>query len=269
MARSARVRPGQLIAIDGVLAPPELAAESDPDVPVEVVFSDDHVIVVDKAPGQVVHPGAGNRTGTMVHGLLARFPEIAAVGEPDRPGVVHRLDKGTSGVLVVARTAAALESLTGQLAERTVDRRYGALVHGRPDADRGIIDAPLGRSDRDPTRITVRDDGRPARTSYVVEASWSDPAVSLVTCVLETGRTPQIRVHMAAIGHPVVGDGKYGGARQDLGLDRPALHAAELAFDHPATGKRVAFSSPWPDDLRLVVGRFGEPADGVLPSWMG
>jgi 23S rRNA pseudouridine1911/1915/1917 synthase len=232
--------------------PAVTAAEPDVDVP--VVFVDDDVIVVDKPPAMVVHPGAGNAVGTMVSGLLARFPELAGVGESDRPGVVHRLDKGTSGLLVVARTPRAYESLVAQLSARTVERTYLALVWGHPEPATGVVDAPIGRSRRDPTRMAVSSTGREARTRYEVRQRFTQPIdASLLECRLETGRTHQIRVHLGAIGHPIVGDPRYRGARASFPAPRPFLHAHALAFAHPATGERVAFSSPLPDDLAAVL----------------
>ena len=172
---------------------------------------------------------------------------------------MHRLDLGTSGALAVARTQVAYDSLVAQLADRSVGRRYQALAWGRFEAAKGVVDAPVGRSPRDRTRMAVVGSGRPARTGYEVSASWATPEVSLVTCTLETGRTHQIRVHLSAIGHPLVGDGTYGGERSGLVLDRPFLHAAHLAFDHPVTGERLEFESPLPDDLREILDRLGEP----------
>jgi 23S rRNA pseudouridine1911/1915/1917 synthase len=185
---------------------------------------------------------------------------VASVGDPARPGIVHRLDRGTSGLLVVARSPRAYASLTDQLARRRVERRYLALVRGHMPAPAGVIDAPVGRSARDRTRMAVAAGGRSARTRYEVVAAFDEPEpLSLVACRLETGRTHQIRVHLAAVGHPVVGDDRYGGRRL-LGLDRPFLHAAELAFTHPATGEQVRFSSPLPPDLQAVLDRLR--ADG-------
>lgn len=264
-SRSLRVRTGQRIVIEDSISAPDPMPAADPSVDVRLLHVDDDVLVVDKAPGQVVHPGAGHSTGTIVQGLLARFPEIASIGEPFRPGVVHRLDKDTSGVFVVARSERAFDSLSRQLEERTVQRRYLALVWGVPAADRGIVDAPIGRSARDPTRMTVRDDGKSARTRYRVEASWRSPDVSLVGCTLETGRTHQIRVHLSAIGHPVVGDHKYGGARDPLEPGRTALHAAELGFEHPVTGAPVHFSSPLPPDMARLVEQLGPTEHGTSP----
>jgi 23S rRNA pseudouridine1911/1915/1917 synthase len=265
---SHRIRPGSLVSIEVPYAPKAetvLVAESG--VRVSVVWSDADVIVVDKPAGLVVHPGAGNRTGTLVHGLLARFPDLAALTQPtgpaderDRPGIVHRLDKGTSGLLMVARNPPARAALVAQLASRQVGREYVTLVRGTVDADSGLIDAPLGRATRDPTRISIQAGGRLARTRYQVEARFDQPVPStLLRCRLETGRTHQIRVHLASIGHAVVGDERYGGKGVDgwrpLPPGRPFLHAAVLAFDHPVTGERRSFSSALPEDLLTVLGR--------------
>jgi len=206
------------------------------------------VLVVDKQAHLVVHPGSGVRGATLVNGLLAMVPEIESVGEPDRPGIVHRLDKGTSGLLMVARTDLAYESLVRQLAMRTVLRVYQSVVHGLVEAESGLIDAPLGRSPRDATRRAVVADGRPARTRYEVLDRLSGADCSVVACRLETGRTHQIRAHLSAIGHPVVGDDRYGG-RAVAGLDRPFLHAAELGFEHPDSGELLQFASALPADL--------------------
>ena len=234
----------------------DVVLEPEPEVQVPVVFEDEHVIVVDKPPALVVHPGAGNDRGTMVAGLLARYPQLAGVGQPERPGVVHRLDKGTSGLLVVARTEGAYESLVEQLSSRSVTRLYTALVWGHPDPPTGLVDAPIGRSRKDPTRMTVAADGREARTGYEVRASFTEPIeAALLECRLETGRTHQIRVHLAAIGHPIVGDPRYRGARAKFPAPRTFLHAHRLSFDHPATRERVTFESPLPDDLAAVLAR--------------
>jgi 23S rRNA pseudouridine1911/1915/1917 synthase len=239
----------------------DAAPGPDPSVEVRTVLVDDEVIVVDKQPDMVVHPGAGHSSGTLVGGLLARFPELAGVGDPERPGIVHRLDRDTSGLLVVARTPRAYESLVAQLSARTVERRYLALVAGHPDPARGLVDAPLGRSPRQPTLMAVRADGKEARTRYQVLERFADPSpVALVECRLETGRTHQIRVHMRAIDHPIVGDPRYGGGRTRVACPRPFLHAADLAFVHPATGERVAATSPLPDDLRSVLAGLGPVA---------
>ena len=246
--RARRVAEGDVVEIELPPAGDDRPAP-DPSVDVAVVDADEHVIVVDKPAGLVVHPGAGQHEGTLVHGLLARFPELAGVGEPTRPGIVHRLDKGTSGLLVVARTPVALASLSGQLKARTVERRYLALVLGAVAEQRGVVDAPVGRSARHPTRMAVSTRGRPARTRYEVRERYSDPvAATLLECRLETGRTHQIRVHLAAIGHPVVGDTRYGRV-QALPMNRPFLHAYRLSFEHPGDGARRAYESPLPTDL--------------------
>jgi 23S rRNA pseudouridine1911/1915/1917 synthase len=231
--------------------------EADDSVAFGVVFADDAVVVVDKPAGLVVHPGAGNREGTLVNGLLARFPDLAALSghagaDGDRPGIVHRLDRGTSGLLVVARTARAYDGLVDQLTDRRMGRRYRALVLGALESPRGVIDAPVGRSPRAPTRMAVTRRGRPARTHYEVDRLLpSSPPTSLLRVSLETGRTHQIRVHMAAIGHPLVGDDVYGRGRgwPHAELGRPFLHAAELRFDHPVTGVPMQFASDLPADL--------------------
>jgi 23S rRNA pseudouridine1911/1915/1917 synthase len=254
--RSARVHDGDRVVVQTGELGQVVALEGDPSIPLEIVHSDADVVVVDKQAGIVVHPGAGNDSGTLVHALLARFPEMAEVGGEDRPGIVHRIDKGTSGLLVVARTPAAYESLVAQLAARSVEREYRALVWGIPEATQGLVDAAIGRSGRDPTRMAVSQRGKAARTRYEVLEGFERPApTALLSCRLETGRTHQIRVHMAAIGHPVVGDGRYGGDRENLPCPRPFLHAARLGFEHPATGEWLAFDSPLPADLSGVLDR--------------
>ena len=266
VAHSRKVRAGERLSVTGsVTATARTIPDADPGVSVPVLWSDATVIVVDKPAGLVVHPGAGNRTGTLVHGLLARFPDLAVLAEAsgtsderERPGIVHRLDKGTSGLLMVARTAVGRAALTAQLASRQVGREYVALVAGIVEADSGLIDAPLGRATSDPTRIRIQAGGRQARTRYRVDARYDLPGpATLLQCRLETGRTHQIRVHLASIGHPVIGDERYGGKVVDgwptLPPGRQFLHAAVLAFDHPVTGERLSFSSPLPDDLLNVL----------------
>lgn len=262
--RSRRLAVGEEL---DVVVPPVADAAPRPEAGVEftVVFVDDLVIVVDKPAGLVVHPGSGTPSGTLVNGLLSRFHDMAAQSWPDphRPGIVHRLDKGTSGVLVVARTPAALAALAAQLRARSMERAYVALVWGHVEAAAGVIDAPLGRSVRDPLRMAVRVDGRRAVTRYDVLARYDRPAkLTLVSCRIETGRTHQIRVHLSAIGHPVVGDDRYDGGKALRargaspapvpGPRRPFLHAASLGFDHPLTGQRCSFQVPLAPDLEIV-----------------
>ncbi|MBW3614586.1 MAG: RluA family pseudouridine synthase [Actinobacteria bacterium] len=254
-SRSRRVAEGDVVEVDvpEPAAPPVLVADRAGSAP--VVHADDDVIVVDKPAGVVVHPGAGRGEATLVQRLLVDYPELAGLpaagaGEADRPGVVHRLDAGTSGLLVVARSPRAYHSLVAQLAARSVERRYRALVLGHVEAAGGVVDAPIGRSEGDPTRMAVNTAGRPARTRYEVLGRYHHPVPTTeLACRLETGRTHQIRVHLAAIGHPVVGDARYGGSRPVLSLERPFLHATRLAFDHPSTGERLVFDSPLPPDL--------------------
>jgi 23S rRNA pseudouridine1911/1915/1917 synthase len=254
VAKSHRLHRGAVVEL---LAEPEPQAppRADAAVRVDVRYADDDVLVVAKPAGLVVHPGAGHPGGTLVNGLLALAPEIADVGDPMRPGIVHRLDRDTSGLMVVARTARAYDALVAQLAARAVERRYLVLVWGRMSAPRGIIDAPIGRSSARRTRMAVRDAGKPARTRYEVRADYDVPQCSLLECALETGRTHQIRVHLAAVGHPVVGDGAYGGVRPQLRLDRPFLHAARLAFAHPVSGERMEITDALPGELQAVIDR--------------
>lgn len=256
--RSRRLSEGDEVRVPAL--EPEGATVPQPDVEVDldVVHEDSDVIVLDKAAGVVVHPGAGQPHHTLVSGLLARFPEIASVGEPERPGIVHRLDRDTSGLLVVARSERAREGLVAQLAARTVERRYDALVWGHLATPSGMIEAPIGRSVRHPTRMAVTARGREARTSYEVVVTFDDPVdASRLACRLHTGRTHQIRVHLAAIGHPVVGDRLYGGVRPTLDVPRQWLHAAVLGFDHPVTGQAMRFESPLPADLVVPLGGLG------------
>ncbi|NBP18437.1 MAG: RluA family pseudouridine synthase [Actinobacteria bacterium] len=254
VAGKERVQQGQTITVDVSQAPgPELPAAQAGGA-VDIVHEDESVVVVNKAAGIVVHPGAGNPDGTLVNFLLDLYPEMASAGDPMRPGIVHRLDAGTTGLMVVARTAAAYDSLVAQMTARSVTRVYSALVWGIPASVNGVIDAPIGRDHRDVTRMAVVVDGRASRTHYALEQSFHTPReASLLECRLETGRTHQIRVHLASIGHPVVGDAQYGGARAGIRAGRPMLHARELAFDHPRTGERVSFQAAAPADFAAVV----------------
>jgi 23S rRNA pseudouridine1911/1915/1917 synthase len=223
--------------------------------PLEIVFEDEHLLVVDKGPGLVVHPARGHREDTLSQ-LLA---PLAAGGEPERAGIVHRLDRDTSGLLVVSRSQEAHRRLQAALASRRIEREYLALVEGRPPARTGTIEAPIGRDPRVRTRMAVGGAGaREARTHFALERAL--PGTSLLRLRLETGRTHQIRVHLQAIGHPVAGDPEYGTPGL-LGLERQFLHATRLAFDHPITGERVEVSSPLPEDLEQALAR-AEAAEG-------
>ena len=266
VAGSRRVKKGDLLETDLEPLAEEGAGSLRPAAPGEVryrvVYDDEAVIVVDKPPGVVVHPDAAHRSGTLVAGLLAVYPELAELpklgcGMADRPGIVHRLDKDTSGLLVVARTPDSYRSLTSQLAARSVSRTYLALSCGALESEAGVVDAPIGRSLRDRTRMAVAVGGRPARTHYRVLATYLEPLeATYLELRLETGRTHQIRVHLAAIGHPVIGDARYRGDRHRSGCARPFLHATSLGFVHPLTGSQVVFSSPLPGDLASVLERF-------------
>jgi 23S rRNA pseudouridine1911/1915/1917 synthase len=252
--RSVKVRAGQVVEVDTSELGIVEAVEPDPSIALTVVHEDPDVVVVDKPAGLVVHPGSGNPDGTLVNAAVARWPELAEVGDPARPGVVHRIDQGTSGLLVLARTQAAYDGLVAQFSAREVEREYLTLCWGALEPTQGMIDAPIGRSPRDPTRMAVTNTGREARTRYEVLERFTHPAdLSYVACRLETGRTHQIRVHLSAIGHPVVGDRQYGGDRQNLPCPRPWLHAARLGFVHPVTGERLAFSSEIPPELAEVL----------------
>ena len=224
--------------------------------PLRIAFQDEHLIVVDKGPGLVVHPARGHREDTLSQ-LLA--PLIAG-GEPERAGIVHRLDRDTSGLLVVSRSQEVHRRLQAALAGRKIEREYLALVEGRPPARTGTIEAPIGRDPRIRTRMSVGGAGaREARTHFTLERALA--STSLLRLRLETGRTHQIRVHLQAIGHPVVGDPEYGTAGM-LGLERQFLHAARLAFEHPITGERVEVTSPLPADLQGALERAALDATG-------
>ena len=236
-----------------VLVPEETSPYplADPKVSFQIVHEDDAFFVVNKPAGLVVHPAPGALYGTLVNGLLHRDPKLSCVGDPLRPGIVHRLDRDTSGLLIVARTQDAYDYFVGALAEHAVERTYLALLYGHLADDSGVIDASIGRDPRQRTRMAVRRDGKPARTAFTVLQRIHEPAaMSLVRCRLETGRTHQIRVHLAAVGHPVVADGTYAPRRASAGVKRTFLHAAALRFEHPVSGEHIEFHAPLPGDLR-------------------
>ncbi|HEX6738565.1 MAG TPA: RluA family pseudouridine synthase [Vicinamibacteria bacterium] len=256
-----RLRAGQRVSVE--VPEPEPARPRPEDIPLVVVHDDAQLLVIDKPAGLVVHPGAGRASGTLVNALLHHVRDLSGVGGVLRPGIVHRLDRGTSGLMVVAKDDAAHRGLARQFADRTVEKEYLAVVLGVPARREGVIEAAIGRDPVRRQRMSLRAPrGRAARTSYRVLEAFDGAA--LLRLRIHTGRTHQIRVHLAGLGHPVVGDTTYGGgrvpasrraaAREALAaLTRPALHAARLAFDHPATGQRLAFESPLPPDLAELV----------------
>jgi 23S rRNA pseudouridine1911/1915/1917 synthase len=254
---STPVRAGQSYSVD---VPPAQESTLEPEpLPLRIVFEDADVVVLDKPAGMVVHPGAGHRGGTIVNALLHHVKDLSGIGGELRPGIVHRLDRGTSGLMVVAKNDAAHQELARQFEDREVDKEYVALVWGVVQAGRRI-DAPIGRDPGDRQKMSTR--ARRAR-SAVTRVTWARhfKGVSLLKVAIATGRTHQIRVHLSAIGHPIVGDATYGGVHRrvpnDLRsvqrLERPFLHAARLAFTHPTDGRRVEFDSPLPPDLESVV----------------
>ena len=242
-----KLAPGDRISV--FLPPPSPQPLTAEPIPLDVVFEDEHLVVVNKPRGMVVHPAPGHAGGTLLNALLHRYPEMAGVGGAARPGIVHRLDKETTGLLVVARSRAAYDGLVAQLKAREVSRVYLALVHGHPPADQGSIDAPIGRHPENRQKMAVVEKGgRPAVSHFRVVERFKGYA--LLEVRLETGRTHQIRVHMAHIGHPVAGDRRYGAPKSSLFPDGQALHAARLAFIHPVTGEALWFSAPLPEDFQ-------------------
>jgi 23S rRNA pseudouridine1911/1915/1917 synthase len=257
------LRSGQSVR---VTVPAPVAAEPQPeDIEVAVVHEDGHLIVVNKPAGLVVHPGAGTAGGTLVNALLRHVHDLSGVGGVLRPGIVHRLDKGTSGLLVAAKDDETHRALVRQFAGRTVEKEYLALVLGVPARAAGEVDSPIGRDPVHRQKMSVRAPrGREARSSWRIEERFDGAALLRVR--IHTGRTHQIRVHLASIGHPVAGDATYGGTRTPssrraasrealLSLERPALHAARLAFTHPASGERLSFEAPLPAELLAVLER--------------
>ncbi|MEZ5614297.1 MAG: 23S rRNA pseudouridine(1911/1915/1917) synthase RluD [Rhodocyclaceae bacterium] len=241
---------GERVAI-AAMTLPEDAAQQPEAIPLAIVFEDAHILVVDKPAGLVVHPGSGNWQGTLLNALLHHAPHLAGI---PRAGIVHRLDKDTSGLLVVAKTLEAQTDLVRQLAARSVKRLYLALAHGRVVRD-GVVDAPIGRHPVRRTRMAVVGSGRAARTHYRVLERFT--RATLLECALETGRTHQIRVHMTQLGHPLVGDPVYGPRRKAqtalADFPRQALHAWRLALTHPATREEVAWEAPLPDDFSALL----------------
>ena len=244
----------QVVLPDAVASPTVLPEP----IALTVVYEDDDLAVIDKPPGLVVHPGAGNQTGTLVNAILSRWPEIGEMTyEPKRRGIVHRLDKDTSGLILVAKNARALNRLMRQFRDRSVEKHYLALLERAPRTPTGRVDVPLMRDPNDRTKMAARRGGRPAVSEFRIIERFEDEPV-LVEVKLLTGRTHQIRVHMAFIEAPIVGDITYGNRRQKLGLRRQFLHAAHLCFDQPTTGERLCFESPLPADLQAALTKLRE-----------
>ena len=267
-SKQQRVRAGQTVEVQ---APPAAPAPAPPPPLPPVRYEDEHLLVVAKPAGMVVHPGHGRPDGTLVDALRGAGVALATAAGDERPGIVHRLDRDTSGLLVVAKTDAAYTGLVAALKRRQVSRRYLAFVQGVPKVRRGRIEAPLARAATDRTRFTIREDGKPAVTRYVVvDEAVADAAgqrVALLACALETGRTHQIRVHLTALGHPILGDTTYRGSAplaDRLAVPRMALHAGRLAFAHPVTGAEVAVDEPLAADLAAVQEAL---ALQVPPAW--
>jgi 23S rRNA pseudouridine1911/1915/1917 synthase len=259
------VRKGERIEAD---VPSPVAPSAKPEaIPIRLYYDDPDLCVVDKPAGMATHPAPGSPRGTLVNALLAALGPLPAINGVLRPGIVHRLDKGTSGLLVVAKSERAMRALSAAMASRMIHREYDAVVWGRPPSRSGTIDAPIGRDAALRTKFAVTARGRSAVTHYLLKERFSveDPErvrrtskrleLALLVLKLETGRTHQIRVHCAAVGIPIVGDPLYGGGRPRLGVQRQMLHAARLRFDHPVTGKALTFTSPWPEDFAGLVER--------------
>jgi len=265
---SYRPEPGEVVRVE--IPEVEKRTVSGEDIPVTVVYEDESLLVVDKPAGMVVHPAPGNWSGTLVNALLGRGGGLSTEGDPQRAGMVHRLDKETSGLLIVAKTDRAHRILSAALAARRVVRRYALMTWGHLSADTLTIDKPIARDPRDRKRMAIVNKGRPAKTDLIRLARFD--AGDLLRAHLHSGRTHQIRVHLASIGHPVMGDDVYGGGggRRVAGLPakRHFLHAAWLAFNHPMTGAPLDFRSPLPEDLRhslsVIAGEHALPA-GVDP----
>lgn len=236
-----------------VVIPEVKAMEAKPEnIPLDILYEDTQVIVVNKPRGMVVHPATGNYTGTLVNALLEHCNDLSGINGTIRPGIVHRLDKDTSGVMVAAKTDQAHLSLAKQIKDRTASRRYLAIVHGNIKEEQGVINAPIGRDPNDRKKMAVTfTNSKTAITNFHVTQRFGE--YTLVECKLLTGRTHQIRVHMTYIGHPVVGDPKYGSAKSRFSIQGQALHSTELTFEHPTTGQKLLFSAPVPADMQDIL----------------
>lgn len=266
------VRPGERVTFE---IPPAEPSDLEPeDIPLDIRFEDEHLIVLSKQAGLVVHPAQGHWTGTLVHALLAHSKELGSLAGEDRPGIVHRLDKDTTGLMMVAKTDAAQAALSDAIKIRAVSRRYLTLVHGYIAPDTGLVDGPIARHPKDRMRMAVVDSpqSRQSVTSFRVlerfTAGAHDDGFTLVECRLHTGRTHQVRVHMAFINHAVVGDPLYGrrNIKADLGLERQFLHAYRITFEHPVTGETIDLADRLPKDLRSLLDSIEDLSMGRTPG---
>ncbi|RQD72956.1 MAG: RluA family pseudouridine synthase [Candidatus Syntrophonatronum acetioxidans] len=245
-----RVKGGDVVEVE---LPPLSKIEVEPqDIPLDILYEDNDVVVINKPPGMVVHPAAGHYSGTLVNALLFHCKNLSGVGGKLRPGIVHRLDKDTSGVLIAAKNDHAHNFLSRQLKERTMKREYLALVHGRIEENRGIIDAPLGRHPRDRKKMAVTE-GRARKAVTHFDVLERFRGITFLKLKLETGRTHQIRVHLSYIGHPVLGDSQYGKRKQPFNLSGYALHAQTLGFIHPTQEEYMEFSAPLPEEFKEIL----------------
>lgn len=246
---SHRIKEGDLISVH--IPPPQEVALTPQDIPLKVVYEDHDLVIIDKAQGMVVHPAHGNWDQTLVNALLFQVRDLSGINGELRPGIVHRLDKDTSGLLVVAKNDSSHRDLAEQIKTHSITREYTALVHGQVRENQGIIEAPIGRDRRDRKKMAVISGGKPSITGYQVLERFTN--YTLVRCRLETGRTHQIRVHMSYLGYPVVGDPLYGPRKNQWGLNKQLLHASLLTIEHPSTGEVMTFESPLPEHFNDIL----------------
>lgn len=247
---SLRLAAGAVVAVE--LPEPEATDIAPENIPLDILYEDEDVIVVNKARGMVVHPAAGVSSGTLVNALLAHCKDLSGINGALRPGIVHRLDKDTSGVMIAAKNDAAHRSLAEQIQEKTAKRVYWAILTGNIREEEGVIHGAIGRNPKDRQKMAVvRENGKDATTNFRVLERFG--AYTLVECRLMTGRTHQIRVHMAYIGHPVLGDPKYGAKKCPFSIEGQALHSKTLMFTHPRTGEKMEFEAPLPEDMQIIL----------------
>lgn len=252
-----KVKTGDSVAV--IIPPPQSTDLIPEPISIEIIYQDDDIAVINKPKGMVVHPANGHASGTLVNAVLFHLDNLSGINGELRPGIVHRLDKDTSGLLIIAKNDHAHRSLSDQFKERTCEKIYLAVVYGVVKQDEGRIDQPIARSLKDRKKMAVRQDGRKAITEFTVLKRFRD--ASLLECRLLTGRTHQIRVHMAYIGHPCIGDTQYGFAKQKYDCNGQALHAYKLSIDHPRTGERMSFEAPVPEYMLNLIERLQKQMD--------